>query len=183
MFNPYVVYQNVTSHWFDPPLKQIHREKKLEWEKILKQNFVFVLFTDECQATLNRVMELMDWEEDGVIQRGYIHSISGVNKEVAMLCFGPRSMSSNFNNVNSLLYSTFCDQTLFNSNPVIKRIGRQQGDGDSMFWTAIINDQLVGSFQVKGGITMTAPTYIAFLKQDLIICCHGIRGKVLSGNC
>ena len=37
-----------------PPLKQVHREKRLEWAKTyLKQNFEFVLFTDECRATLD----------------------------------------------------------------------------------------------------------------------------------
>ena len=31
-----------------PPLKQVHREKRLEWtKKYSKQNFEFVLFTDE----------------------------------------------------------------------------------------------------------------------------------------
>ena len=37
-----------------PPLKQVHQEKRLEWaKKYLKQNFEFVLFTDECRATLD----------------------------------------------------------------------------------------------------------------------------------
>ena len=37
-----------------PPLKQGHREKRLDWaKKYLKQNFEFVLFTDEYQATLD----------------------------------------------------------------------------------------------------------------------------------
>lgn len=37
-----------------PPLKCIHREKRLKWaENNMKVNFENVIFTDECRATLD----------------------------------------------------------------------------------------------------------------------------------
>ena len=100
-----------------PPLKQVHREKRLEWaKKYLKQNFEFVLFTDEYRATLD----------------------------------GPDGWARGWCDAKAL-----CPQ----------RIRRQQGGGGVMFWAAIIHDKLVGPFRVKDGVKMTAPTYIAFLKE------------------
>ena len=85
-------------------------------KKYLKQNFEFVLFTDECRATLD----------------------------------GPDGWRREWCDTKAL-----CPQ----------RIRRQQGGGGVMFWAAIIHDELVGPFRIKDGVKMTAPTYIAFLRE------------------
>ena len=35
-------------------------------------------------------MDPMAGEEDGVIQKRYVHCVSGVNKKVVEFCFGPQ---------------------------------------------------------------------------------------------
>jgi transposase len=103
-----------------PPLKDIHKKKRLEWaKKYMKLNFEHVLFTDECRATLDG--------PDGW-RRGW-YSKDGQRPH---------------------------------------RLRRQQGGGGVMFWSGIIDNELVGPFRVNDGVKMTAKVYIDFLNEHLL---------------
>ena len=45
------------------------------------------------------------------------------------------------------------------------QIRQQQGNGDVIFWAAIVGIELVGPFSVSDGCKMTFKLYINFLKE------------------
>lgn len=62
---------------FCPPLTNVRKEKRLQWaQKYKKTNFQTVLFTDECHATLDAVLD--GWQMATMYQQG-----CDVSKEVA----------------------------------------------------------------------------------------------------
>ena len=63
---------------------------------------------------------------------------------------------------------------LFNGTKPQSKIRRQQGGGGVMIWAGIINNQIVSPFRVPDGVTMSAKSYVDFLKK---ISCLGIRNN------
>ena len=51
-----------------------------------------------------------------------------------------------------------------NHSPPVQ-MSRQQGEGEVMFWAAIIGDTLIGPFCVEEGVKINSTTYSAFLDK------------------
>ncbi|MCI4386771.1 hypothetical protein PGIGA_G00066450 [Pangasianodon gigas] len=52
-----------------------------------------------------------------------------------------------------------------NGNRVPVRVRHQQGGGGVLLWAGIINDELVGRFQVEDGLKINSKTYCQFLED------------------
>lgn len=103
-----------------PPLKKIHREKRMEWAKqYLKADFSKVIFTDECRANLD----------------------------------GPDGWASGW---------------ISSGHAAPSRLRRQQGGGGVMFWAAIVDDELVGPFQVQDGVKVNSEGYCTVLTINFL---------------